>query len=123
MIGNICIAQIKYYDTVKKTYGFKYRPILVLGGPRNNDYTVLPISSVSIQSHIDIDYDIKITPQTYPKLRLRKTCYIRTHKSTTVHKAEIIKTIVDMKLVEEDLYLTVLSKYEQWTKSIIDNAY
>lgn len=122
MIGNICITQTKYYDALKKKNNFKYRPALINAGPRNNDYTILPISSISISSNIDVDYDIKIDPKQYPNLKLRKTCYIRTHKSTTMHKAEILKIVINMKSIEHDLYIHVIKKYEQWAKEIVDNA-
>lgn len=122
MIGSICIVQTQYYDILKKQHRFKYRPALIIAGPRNNDYTILPISSVSISSNIDTKYDIKIDPKQYPKLKLRKISYIRAHKAATVHKAEILKTVVNMKLLENNLYTCVIKKYEQWIKEIINNA-
>lgn len=47
MIGKIYSSVIPFYDSVKQANSYKKRPVLIIGGPRNNDYTVLPISTVT----------------------------------------------------------------------------
>lgn len=122
MIGYIYTTTCKYYDNKQHRLAIKSRPVLIIGGPRNNDYTVLPISSVSIKANIDAKYDIKIDPTSYPHLNLTKTSYIRTHKVFAVHKAELYKEICNLKQLEPNLYRLVIEKFKQWSAEIIDNA-
>ena len=95
MIGKLCWSTFPYYDRNSGRNAFKKRPVLILSGPRNNDYTVLPVSSISIRKNIDTDYDIEVDPNIYPRLHLTKTCYIRTHKQTIVHQAALTSQISD----------------------------
>ncbi len=60
MIGKIYSSVVPFYDRVKQAKAFKRRPVLIIGGPRNNDYTVLPVSTVSNRQNLDADYDIEI---------------------------------------------------------------
>lgn len=122
MIGQIYSSVTPYYDVRTGRNSFKRRPVLIISGPQNNDYTVLPVSTVSRKENLDRDYDIEVEPSDYPKLNLNHTCYIRTHKQTTVHKASLVRKIADMKLEYEDLYLEILEKCEEFHKSVIDNA-
>lgn len=87
MIGKICTILMSYYDRKSKSTKFKKRPALFISEQRNNDYTVLPISTISIKANIDQEYDIPINKSVYPLLNLDKDCYVRTHKQTTVHRA------------------------------------
>lgn len=122
MIGKICISVTPFYDAEKKQNAFKKRPILVISGPRNNDYTVLPVSTVSKKENLDKEYDIKIKPEDYPELHLKKACYIRTHKQTNIHKSSITQTIGDMKAYYEELYMEVLSRLETFNAEVMNNA-
>ena len=101
---------------------YKKRPVLILAGPRNNDYTVLPISTISNKANLDTDYDIEVKPSQYPLLNLNQVSYIRTHKQTTVHKASLTSEIGNLKNNYEELYLTVLEKLEDYNKQIMDSA-
>ena len=122
MIGKIYWSVFPYYDARQKRNGFKKRPVLIISEARNNDYTVLPVSSVSISSNIDQDYDIKVDPTYYPDLGLTKVCYIRTHKQTIVHRASITSLAGDLKGCYEDLYIEVLAKMEAYQKLLLDRA-
>lgn len=122
MIGKIYASITPFYDSRNKINSFKRRPVLIIGGPRNNDYTVLPVSTITRREHIDPDYDIKIEPHEYPNLNLNRISYIRTHKQTTVHQASLIKQIGDLKANYEDLYVTILEKLENFNRNMIDNA-
>ena len=55
MIGKIYSSVIPYYDSAKKANFYKKRPVLIIGEMRNNDYTVLPISTVSKKENLYID--------------------------------------------------------------------
>lgn len=122
MIGKIYSSVIPYYDRNTQKNSYKKRPVLIIGGPRNNDYTVLPISTVSRKENLDNDYDIQVAPNQYPLLNLNQVSYVRTHKQTTVHKASLTTQIGDMKSDYEDLYLHVLEKLEDFNKKTLDNA-
>ena len=122
MIGKIYSSVIPFYDSVQMKNAYKKRPVLIIGGPRNNDYTVLPISTITKKQNLDLDYDIEISPQKYPLLNLNKVSYIRTHKQTTVHKASLTTQISDLKKEYEDLYLNVLEKLEDFNSKIMNDA-
>ena len=56
MVGKVYLSVVEYYDSKTKTTRKKGRPVLVVAGPRNNDYTVLPISTIKRREHLDSDY-------------------------------------------------------------------
>lgn len=122
MIGKICTILMSYYDRKSKSTKFKKRPSLFISEQRNNDYTVLPISTISIKANIDQEYDIPINKSVYPLLNLDKDCYVRTHKQTTVHRAQVDTVVSDMKRNYPDLYVDILAKLEQYNNNIIDDA-
>lgn len=122
MIGKIYSTVFPYYDSKTQKNSFKKRPVLIIGGPRNNDYTVLPISTVTKKANLDSEYDLEINPANYPLLHLDKLSYVRVHKQTTVHKVSLTSIIGDMKTEYADLYLNVLEKLEEFNKITIDNA-
>ena len=122
MIGKVCISITPFFDLKTGKKSFKQRPVLVIGGLRNDDYTVLPISTVSVKKNLDPQYDKKVDPIIYPKLNLTKSCYVRTHKQTTIHKADLVKSIGDMKQDYEELYLEVLALLEQFNSEVLTNA-
>ncbi|MBP3617007.1 MAG: type II toxin-antitoxin system PemK/MazF family toxin [Lachnospiraceae bacterium] len=122
MIGKIYSTVFPYYDSKTQKNSFKKRPVLIIGGPRNNDYTVLPISTVTKKANLDAEYDLEINPANYPLLHLDKLSYVRVHKQTTVHKVSLTSLIGDMKTEYADLYLNVLEKLEEFNKITIDNA-
>jgi len=122
MIGGIYSSVTPFYDSMKQTNSYKKRPVLIIGGPRNNDYTVLPISTVSKKENLDADYDIEVNPAKYPLLHLNKVCYVRTHKQTAVHKASLTTQIGNMKADYPDLYLSVLKKLEEFNRNTLKNA-
>ena len=83
MVGKVYLSVVEYYDSKTKTTRKKGRPVLVVAGPRNNDYTVLPISTIKRREHLDSDYDIPIETNIRAGLALSEECFIRTHKQTT----------------------------------------
>ena len=122
MIGKICTSTTPFYDCKSQKNSFKSRPVLIIAGPRNDDYTILPISTISKKENVDHEYDIPLSIKDYPLLNLKQDCYIRTHKQTTVHKKSIIKELSSLKDTYEDLYLNVFCKLEEYNKHILDNA-
>ncbi|MBP3543259.1 MAG: hypothetical protein J6J86_03425, partial [Lachnospiraceae bacterium] len=74
------------------------------------------------RANLDSDYDVGINPSNYPLLNLRKSCYVRTHKQTTVHQASLTTLIGNMKDNYPDLYLNVLEKLDEFNQEIFHNA-
>lgn len=122
MIGEIRKTLTPYYDRRSRQMKIKSRPGLVIAAADAGDYVVLPVSKVSDQRRIDPDYDIKVDPAVYPKLSLACVSYVRTHKQTTIHSAEIGDRISDMRAEYEDLYLDILNKREEFSKEITRQA-
>lgn len=122
MIGEIRKIFTPYYDKVSKTQKIKSRPGLVIAAADSGDYVVLPVSKVSDQRRIDPDYDIKVDPAVYPKLNLTCVSYVRSHKQTTIHCADIGDKISDMRAEYDDLYRDVIRKREEFSKEITRQA-
>lgn len=122
MIGEIYKARTPYYDQATHTMLYKARPALVLAKADADDYVVLPVSSISNRANIDPAYDIEIDPSLYPKINLTRTSYVRTHKQTVVHRANLRDEIGDLKSEYEDLYLTILERREAFSNSITQQA-
>lgn len=122
MIGKIYFSITPFYDIAAGKQKFKSRPVLIIGGPRNNDYTVLPVSTITNKVNLDATYDYKIDPAQYPNSNLTKISYVRVHKQTTVHQAQIINCVCDLRKEYEDVYLDILTLLEQYNKELSTNA-
>ena len=122
MIGKIYKARTPYYEAKTNSNKFKSRPALVIAKADMEDYVVLPVSTISHKDKIHPVYDIEINPEIYPKTNLKKISYIRTHKQTIIHRAELNGVICDLKTEYEDVYLEVLDKREQFSSEITKQA-
>lgn len=122
MIGWVCYSTTPYYDVVTRRNSFKQRPVLVIGGLLNNDYTVLPISTISKRENRHPFYDVEVDPIYYPRLRLNKVSFVRTHKQTVIHRAAIIHQISDLKNEYPELYGDILEKLSEYNKILMNDA-
>lgn len=122
MIGKVYLSRVDYFDLRTNCTQRKTRPVLVVGGPNDNDYTVLPISTISLRQNVNDYYDILIPPQERTVLNLRAECFIRTHKQMPLHRGAMFREIGDMKNDAPDLYLDAVSKMEEFQKGIVDYA-
>lgn len=122
MIGKAYISTTPFYDSRQRRMSFKQRPVLIIGRADNNDYVVLPISRVTNTINLNSCYDLPISPIDVPLMNLQKQSYIRTHKQCIIHQKNLIKEITDFRNNYEQLFVEVLSKVNQFQKSIIDNA-
>jgi gp28 family protein len=124
MIGKIYASMVEFFDIKTNTTKIKSRPVLILSSTRNNDYTILPISTITNKVNMDTDYDIKIDPVSYPKLKLKQISYVRTHKRTFIHQASIDRNNVigDLKKDYEELFLKILEKVQEFDNKVIDDA-
>ena len=123
MIGKVYTALFQFYDNKQRKMRFKERPVLIIGDAHNDDYVVLPISTVSNPHNIDGHYDIMLVPQEVSLMKLRATSYIRTHRQTTIHRGQLHKEIVDLRREYKQLYCTIISRVEEFQVNIIASAY
>lgn len=122
MIGEIRRALTPFYDNTKNRMSFKSRPVLIIAQADNSDYIVLPVSRITRRENINEVYDIKIDPALYPSLNLSAVSYVRTHKQTVVHAAEIGSIYGNMKSDYPDIFLTILEKRDEFSKEITEQA-
>lgn len=122
MIGKIFTSYVPFFDIKAKKHSLKSRPVLIIAAERNNDYTILPISSVSKRQYLDADFDIELDPEQYSQLNLTKLCYVRAHKQMPMHKSSIGKEISDLKALYPELFLLILKKLEEWNRLLSTNA-
>ena len=122
MIGKAYVSVFPFYDMNLKQMRFKKRPVLIIGQADSKDYVVLPISRVTNQNHIDSYYDIKLEPTDFPLMNLTQKSFVRTHKQMVINLGELVKEILDFRLEYEEVYLTILTRVEEFQKTLITNA-
>lgn len=122
MIGKAYWAIFKYYDSSAHRMAFKKRPVLIIGKADESDYIVLPISRVTRQEHIDQRYDFEMQVTDYPKLSLKNTSYIRTHKQSVANIGELANQIADFKNEYPDAFVEVIALVKEFQKKLIDEA-
>lgn len=122
MIGEIRVIRLPYYDKEMHRDSFKVRPALILAKADADDYVILPVSSVTHKENVNIHFDVEVEPELYPRLKLKKTSYIRTHKQTVAHRSNIGDCISDLKGEYEELWLHVLELGEEFSKNITEQA-
>lgn len=102
---------------------FKKRPVLIIGQADESDYVVLPISRVTRREHIDQKYDFEIQVSNYPKLSLKTTSYIRTHKQSVVNVGELADENADFRNEYSNAYIEVIALVEEFQKQLIEKAF
>lgn len=124
MIGKVLIIRTKYYDNILNKEKIKKRPGLCISdyGSIDNDLVVLPLSTISHAYMRNLKYDLMIEPMIYPKLNLKKTSYIRTHKQQSIARADVINIIGDLKKDYPDKYLEIIALVEEFDKEKIKKA-
>ncbi|MGM9660073.1 MAG: hypothetical protein ACI3WQ_05705 [Faecousia sp.] len=122
MIGEIRKVITPFYNARMHRLDIKSRPGLIIAKADNDDFIILPVSRVTDSRRIDPEYDVRVDPGTYSGLNLNAVSYVRTHKRTVVHRAEIGDLISDMKLTYEDLYLEVITKQSQFSEEVTKQA-
>lgn len=120
--GKVYLFSMQFYDVKSGMMAFKARPALIIYGPRNNDYTVLPVSTIKNPKDRDPDYDLRIDPRDYPNLSFNDVCYIRTHKQTPVHRSSKYKLIGDLKKEYPQKYQEVVALMEKFEQEIKQKA-
>lgn len=121
--GCIKKSRLPYYDIVSGNIKFKARPVLLIKAEKNEgscDFTVLPLSSISVKMNINSEYDIPIDKNVYPLLNLaRDTSYIRTHKLMTLHTSQLSnQTIANLKELYPDLWGNIVSKIQEYLSGL-----
>ena len=121
-IGEIRKTITPYYDLRQGRMFTKSRPALIIAQADTDDYVVLPVSRISRQYNRDAIYDIEVNPVNYPLLNLNEVSYIRTHKQTVIHRAEIGDLLGELKYNYEDFYLYILELRERFSEEITNQA-
>lgn len=119
MIGKVYLSVVDFYSRKLQAVSKKARPVLIVGGPNENDYIVLPISTITRRENLNPCYDILISPEQRTILNLPRECFIRTHKQMTVHSASLLKLKGDMKSDIPDLYLDAVAMMEKFQEEIV----
>lgn len=122
MIGKVCLTRVDFYNAGTGRTERKTRLVLVVGGPSEDDYTVLPISTITRRENVNPYYDILISEQDRATLSLQRECFIRTHKQMAAHRGSIIKKIGDMRNDAPDLYIGAIEKMEEFQKNIVNHS-
>lgn len=122
MIGKVYLSVVDFYDSRLQAVSRKARPVLIVGGPYESDYIVLPISTVTNRANLNPHYDILIPPQARHSLDLPRECFIRTHKQLPVHRASLLRLKGDMKADVPDLYVNAIAKLEEFQREITAGA-
>ncbi|MFZ8765624.1 type II toxin-antitoxin system PemK/MazF family toxin [Enterococcus diestrammenae] len=121
-VGQIRMSRFRYYDAKSGEIKFKGRPVLIIGYEKEHgpcDFTVLPISSISIRSNVIPQYDIFIPINSYPSLKLWKDCYCRTSKVNTVHSKELgTKVLGKINIDYPDLYDDIQMAFNSYSTSL-----
>lgn len=119
MIGKVYLSVVDFFDIKARAMSKKTRPVLIVGGPHENDYTVLPISTITNRVNLNTYYDIPVTPQDRAALSLQRECFVRTHKQMPIHAAALVRELGDMKSDTPELYLDAVAKMEEFQKEIV----
>jgi len=121
MVGKIVRCLTQYYDTRLHRNSIKSRPALVLRSPENDDYVVLPISTIPNRINVNPVYDIEIDPSKFPKINLTRLSYIRTHRMVSIPMQQIDTSVIigDLKSDYEELFLEIAEKVEQFHNEVI----
>lgn len=122
MIGKIYSIYTPFYDIKSGNNLFKSRPALIIAQADTYDYIVLPVSKVSKKGNLDPYYDVEVDPGKYPNTSLACISYVRTHKQTVVNRSSIKSFICDLRKEYEDLYVEILSRREDFSDDISEQA-
>ena len=122
MIGKIVKCLNQYYDARLQRISIKSRPALVLKSPEDDDYVVLPISTIPNRTNVNPVYDIEIDPSKFSRINLTRLSYVRTHRMISIPMQQIDTSIIigDLKSDYEELFLEIVEKVEQFHNEIME---
>ena len=122
MIGKIVKCLTQYYDARSQRISIKSRPALVLKSPEDDDYVVLPISTIPNRTNVNPVYDIEIDPSKFSRINLTRLSYVRTHRMISIPMQQIDTSIIigDLKSDYEELFLEIVEKVEQFHNEIME---
>lgn len=122
MIGKAYWVIFQYYDGKLNKMDFKKRPVLVIGKADDKDWVVLPISRVTRREYLDSHYDFEMDVLSYPKMSLKQTSYVRTHKQTVLNEGELSSCITDFRSEYQDAYIAIMALVEEFQKDLINKS-
>jgi hypothetical protein len=121
MIGKIVKCRTQYYDVRLQRNSIKSRPALVLKSPEDDDYVVLPISTIPNRTNVNPVYDIEIDPSKFSRINLTRLSYVRTHRMISIPMQQIDTSIIigDLKSDYEEFFLEIVERVEQFHNEIM----
>lgn len=122
MIGKAYWAIFQYYDGKLNKMAFKKRPVLIIGKADEKDWVVLPISRVTRREYLNSHYDFEMDVLSYPKMSLKQTSYVRTHKQAILNEGELSTCITDFRSEYQDAYIEIMALVEEFQKDLINKA-
>lgn len=122
MIGKAYVCTFPFYDMKQGKMSYKNRPVLIIGKADLSDYVVLPISRVTQRHRLVPEYDLEITANLFPRMNMKQTSYIRTHKQQIANSAELSYEIADFRKEYPETFSIVLKKVEQFQSQMLQDA-
>lgn len=122
LIGEVRGSRFPYFNSTNQQIEFKSRPVLIINCEKEHgpcDLTVLPISTIPRRKNINSTYDIFIDISIYNKLSLKRNCFCRTNKVSTVHSGELTASAMgNIKIDYPKLYSEIITKFKVFTDEI-----
>ena len=125
-VNCLTYSRFPYFDIKTERKGYKSRPILIIGYEKDKfpcDFNILPVSSITNESHRDMNYDIEIPEHVLSQISLlNRTSYIRTHKQSTVNSADISNNskAVNIKDISSEFYEEVIAQHSEFTQHLFE---
>lgn len=116
MVGRLVWANISFGDL---NFSSKKRPILIIGGPVNNDYNFLPVSSKKVNEK----FDFELNKEQLSKLKLYKTSYVKINKQGFINKNGILlnKKYINLQKLYPNLFEEIKTRVLEYQKEILIN--
>lgn len=121
-VGKIITYPSECYDKRTDRLVIKNRPGLAISQTQSGTYIVLPLSTKEPRNAEEMKFDLKVDPEDYPELHLRKTSWIKPGMQTCVYEPTVTHEISDMARTNPDLYRKALMTHLEWNHEVNMNA-
>ena len=123
MIGKIYNAKnFPFFDKDKGKMSYGNRPVLVIGIADTGDCNILPLSRVNEKENVNEDFDIKLNPADFPKLKLKYESYVRVHKQNVIHSGNFDLYVGDMANDYPEKYHDIMTALKDYNHKMISAA-
>lgn len=121
-VGKIITYPSECYDKRTDRIVIKNRPGLAISQTQSGTYIVLPLSTKEPRNTEEMKFDLKVDPDDYPELHLRKTSWIKPGMQTYVYEPTVTHEISDMARTNPELYRKALMTHLEWNHQVNMNA-